>query len=290
MNPGSDFFTPESITSWIAAAAPMLTPVSTALNAHPAVAIRAVEGADSGLQSVSADALVVGSEARVAVAADRRVVQALATGGEAVRQALLQSPLTGCTSVLDATLARSGWNPLDPAQSGNFPAFARYLALLTQSGFFPAPPSRSEKQTSLENGGHPPSVAKAVAAMLPDLSERDRSRVTGSILDLAHRVLDGTNMKNVHADGYATLFVQQVLAVGTASIEAHLHWCQAVMRFDRKSNKATVTEAYYSVFKVQRFTFSLPLNLWPAKAPVVAREKITDVETWIRNNSCLAQS
>lgn len=235
-----------------------------------------------GIALVDASSLVIGAAADTALAADRRVVQAMPQGPEPTLTALRLSPLTGCTSIMAQALARSGWNPTDQAQAGNPVGLQRYVLALVQSGMFALPPQTSRNELNLLRYSNPELMARAIASLLPDVNTTDRNRVARAILQTAHGVFDdGGN----HASARATLFVQHALAVDAQRIQVHLHWCQAVMVFDRKTNKGTVTEERQSQFNVDRISFSMRMDTWPSRAPEIARQKITDVESWLKASS-----
>ncbi|WP_426702016.1 hypothetical protein ACPPVV_03100 [Rhodanobacter sp. Col0626] len=260
-----------SIGAWIASASPV--PLGSL-------------GIGASINGIKSDSMIAGPQAEAALAADRCVVKASASGADAEWVAAFRlSPLTGCTSVLSRALAQSTWNPL-ANMGGEYLAFQLYLDRLNAMQFFDGPPARSESAVNLLDYRNSDAMAKAIASLLPDMDVRDRNRVTRSIMTMAHSVFDGGDGSY---SGSATMFTQHVLAVAETHVQAHLHWCQAVMRYDREKKKNVVHESRQSRFVVQRFTFTLSMDRWAAKADEVARQKITDVETWLASTSRLRQ-
>jgi hypothetical protein len=237
----------------------------------------AVRGA---IQSVNASSLIFGPDAPQALARDRAVVAARASGFDALVLALRMSPLTGCTSVMDIALTRSGWNPLDPRQTGNHDAFARYAAMLTDTPFFDRPPTLSHNGLNLLGYRDPQSMVRAIAALLPGTTPQEQQRVSDSILDMTHNVFGGGG-----GDARATLFVQQALAVNANLIAVNLYWCQVMMHYERHSNKGSVSVDMQSIFDVERVALNFPVANWAQYAEAVARQKVTDVETWLQQTA-----
>lgn len=236
-----------------------------------------------GIVNISSSSILIGSVVDNALAADRRVVTAMSQGGEQLLAALRASPLTGCTSIMSTALTQSGWNPADPGQVNDPSGLGRYQTALMQSDMFGVPPQVRSDRLNLLDYSNSEMMTRAIASLLPYVTTSDRNRVTRSILDTAHRVFDGGGD---HGSGRATLFVQHALAIEPQRIEVHLHWCQAVMVLDRKKKKGTVTESRQSEFNVTRTTFSMRMDRWEDKASEIARQKITDVETWLKATSC----
>lgn len=236
--------------------------------------------AAGGIASVNASSLVFGAGAAQALTLDRAVVAAQSAGFNAVVAALRLSPLTGCTSVMDIAMTQSGWNPLDPRQSGNHDAFARYAAILTDAPFFDHPPTFSSNTLNLLDYKDPQTMVSAIAAQLPGTTPAEQRRVANTILDLAHNVFSGGG-----GDARATLFVQQALAVTNDRIAVNLYWCQVMMHYERHSNKGSTSVEMQSVFNVERILLTFPIANWAPYAEAVARQKVTDVETWLQQTS-----
>jgi len=236
-----------------------------------------------GIQSVNASALILGPDARRALDQDRAVVAAQNDGFTALVTALRQSPLTGCTSVMDLALSSSGWNPIDPRQIGNHEGFARYVHDLAATPFFNAP-SFGNNELNLQAFPNPQAMVGAIASAMPGITDRDQQRVVNAILSLSHNVF-GQGGDNIHADAQATLFAQQALTVGNQDIVANLYWCQVIMHYEKHTNKSSVSVSSQSLFRVEHVWLTFPTSRWAAYAEEVAKRKVTAVDEWLKQNS-----
>ncbi len=258
-----------------------LTAVSDPIAMTLADAARAVMPAAvaaGGITSVNASSLIVGADAAHALELDHSVVAAQRQGFDALVTAFGQSPLTGCTSVMDLALSGSGWNPLDPRQTGNHDGFARYVSIIAATPFFDRPPGFVRNSLDLRNYRNPPALVGGIAALLSDITETDKRRVVNAILDMTHAVFNGNGDTR---SAQATLFVQHAVAVNAGKIAVNLYWSQAMMHYERHSSKTSVSVETQSVFNVERVSLSFPTVNWLQYAEAVARRKVTDVQTWL---------
>jgi hypothetical protein len=259
-----------------------------ALSSNAGFAIEAVRrlapaiAAAGGIGSVNASSLILGSGSAQALARDRAVVSAQPQGFDAVLVAFRESPLTGCTSVMDIALRDSGWNPLDPRQAGNHDGFSRYVANMMGTPFFNRPPGFTANTLDLRQFRDPPAMVRAIAGLLPDTGPVDQQRVTRSILDMAHNVFGSGGDSG---SARATLFVQHAVSPTAAAILVNLYWCQVMMHFERHSSKSSVSVEVQSIFNVERTTLTFPTGNWAQYAEAVARRRLTDVETWLRQTA-----
>ena len=258
--------------------------ISDQFAASVAAAARAVMStavAVGGITSVNASSLIVGADAAHALELDHAVVAAQRQSFDTLVAAFKQSPLTGSTSVMDLALSDSGWNPLDPRQASNHDGFARYVSILAANPFFD-PPQFVRNSLDLRNYRDPPALVAGIAALLPDITEADKRRIVKAILDMTHSVFDGGGDSR---SAQATLFVQHAVAVNAGRITVNLYWCQALMRYERHSNKTSVSVELQSVFNVERVSLSFPTVNWPQYAEAVARRNVTDVQRWLQRTA-----
>lgn len=253
--------------------------------AAAARAVMSAAVAAGGIASVNASSLIVGTDAAHALELDHSVVAAQRQGFDPLVAAFRQSPLTGCTSVMDLALSDSGWNPLDPRQTGNHDGFARYVSIVAANPFFDRPPGFVRNSLDLRNYRDPSALVGGIAALLPDITEADKRRVVKAILDMTHSVFDGGGDSR---SAQATLFVQHAVAVNGGKITVNLYWCQALMHYERHSSKTSVSVQVQSIFSVERVSLSFPTVNWPQYAEAVARRKVTDVQTWLKRTAATA--
>ena len=81
------------------------------------------------------------------------------------------------------------------------------------------------------------------------------------------------------------MFAQHALGVDGGRIDVNLYWCQAMMMYEKRSSKTSVSIAQQSIFTVERISLMFRTANWPKYAEAVARRKMTDVETWLSQTS-----
>jgi len=284
-------FGPRGTGETVAAATEAMQPATMArsLPAAAPVAGDAVAGADT--VPMPSSSILIGSDAEATMELDQAVAEALGNPARGARslgdfrhvvEKFKDSPLTGCTSVMDMALTRSGWNPLDPRQAGNYDRFLTYVTILTQTPFFRRPPQRTTNLIQSLQYNDPKALAVQVAYLLPDATPADRARVASTIVHMAHAVFTGSDGSNRAQE---SLFVQHAMTVTDRSINVNLYWSQVYMEYDQKARKSSVSRRESSSLSVERFCLVFPTDSWSKYAKAVAREKITLVSQWLRKTT-----
>jgi len=86
--------------------------------------------------AVPSAAAIGGTNGSKAAAAADAALKAAGSDRDKLIQTLIADPIAGATTVMTLAMGHSGYNPLDPAQAGNYAAYIAYIGDIVKAPFF----------------------------------------------------------------------------------------------------------------------------------------------------------
>ena len=211
---------------------------------------------------------IVGGDAVNYAKADAAIKEAGSDLGELTR-ILTDSPINGCTTVMDIALKHSNYNPLDPEQAGNFAAYLKYVQAIVTAPFFHL--NYADTKTLSERSQNWDNLINGIAGLFDDVTSQDRTRIVTGLKKLAHAATSTSDKSEK-----LNIFSQSAIAQNTSAITVAIFYSDVAMI--EHSGKHTTKQADYTI---NRSVLNFREDQWPVFAPVVAEKQVTRVDDWL---------
>jgi hypothetical protein len=270
---GSD---PQRVSQWLASRNPRLQP---AMLASRGAQYRSFAAAlDAGLAgkpvaAVPSAAAISGKDGTSAAAAADAALKAAGSDRDKLIQTLIANPILGATSVMDLALGHSGYNPLDPAQAGNYAAYIAYVTDIVKAPFFHL--NYSDTKNLHQKSDNWDTLIGNIVELFEGIQGQDQSRIVTGLKQLAH-----TATSTIDKEEKLNVFSQQAISVNTSQITVGIYYSSVSMI--EHDGKHTTRQADYIV---NRAFLTFYTETWPQFAPMVADAKIASANDWLKSMS-----
>lgn len=237
--------------------------------------------ADSDVKWTGSKAMIGGPNLAPHLAADKALATLKADPAtadttsdayKALVDKFIQSPLNGCTTVMDMAMKKSGFNPLDPAQVGNDTKFQAYISQLISAPFFHLESSNTKIMD--ERSSNWDGLIGGVADLFKGITDQDKGKIIDSLKALAHAATATSDTVET-----TNLFVQSAIGVDS-DIAVNIYWSNVGMI--QHSGKHSTDQ---TTFKVVNATLNFRTDQWPGFAPKVAAYQVGLVSDWLTSNN-----
>lgn len=262
----TDQVTTAAVQSWLAAHEPQ---VEFAPRAFAAM----VDALPGGKQVAAVPSgAIIGGDAVNYAKADAAIKEAGSDLAELTR-ILADSPINGCTTVMDIALKHSKYNPLDPTQAGNFAAYLKYVQAIVTAPFFHLNFADTKKIS--EQSQNWDNLINSIADLFDDVTTQDKTRIVTGLKKLAHAATSTSDkMEKLN------IFSQSAIAQNSSAIIVAIYYSDVEMI--EHEGKHTTRQADYTI---NRSVMTFRDDQWPVFAPEVAKRQVTRVDDWLNANN-----
>ncbi|MCP9765179.1 hypothetical protein [Lacihabitans soyangensis] len=198
---------------------------------------------------------------------------------QATLNAFAASPATGCASILEIARVKSGYNPLDPAQTANQGALLNWISevktCISNTLF------SQEYGDNVTIGGAsdwPTYVQQAINTYV-GITDADKSRLQMSVQNLVQAAYSAPNQPEV------VIMVQHAIQANTdGSVSIYFYFTSAVIKYSVGSGKHA-TSSLGSIFNIYRAKLNLNMTEYQSISNQVANTRIELVKNWLNNMS-----
>jgi hypothetical protein len=189
----------------------------------------------------------------------------------AVVELFQQSPLTGCTTLMDMARESAGYfpNSKDPDKN-NQSRYEKMIANMQSCPMFHYLEGETEELHCKESNWN--NLIESIAKLFGDLPQKDIGKITESLLDLAE-----TACSNVGQEQKTSLFVQDAFQVECQETRVIICKSDVTMRYDQGKGY-TIAQTDYII---QRDEFQFYDQLWSSYAGMVADYHIKTFTQWL---------
>lgn len=221
-------------------------------------------------------AAIVGGDAVNYAKADAAIKKAGSNVDELAR-ILADSPINGCTTVMDIALKHSNYNPLNPAQAGNFNAYLKYVQAIATAPFFHV--NFADTKRISEQSQNWDNLINEIANLFDDATSQDKERIAKGLKRLAHAATSTSDKKQT-----LNVFSQSTIAQNSSAISVAIYY--SAVEMIEHQGKHTTRQADYTV---NRSVLNFREEQWPVFAPAVAKRQVTRVEDWLVTNNSVGE-
>ncbi len=255
---------------WLAVRQPSLqmAPLVSLGAQHRAFAANADAAlAGTPVAAVPSAAAITGRDGASSSVADEALKSA--TSRDKLIDTLIQYPILGATSVMDLALKHSGYNPLDPAQAGNYAAYIKYVTDIVQAPFFHL--HYSDQKQLHEQSDNWDQLIGDIVSLFEGIQAQDQTRIVNGLKQLAH-----TATSTSSTEEKMNVFSQQAISVNNTEITVGIYYSSVSMI--EHNGKHTTRQADYLV---NRAFLNFYTETWAQFAPLVADAKVTGAKDWL---------
>jgi len=229
--------------------------------------------ASSGVAAVPSAATVSGKLGQVASAEANKAMAAAGSDVKELTAVLIKNPIAGCTSVMDIALRRSGYNPLDPVQAGNYSSYLAYVTEIVKAPFFHL--NYADQKTLHQSSSDWDKLINSAVELFDGIIAEDKDRIVKGLQQLAHSATATSDTEQK-----LNVFSQQAISVNTNVISVGIYYSSVSMI--EHNGKHTTKQ---SDFVVNRAFLNFRLDEWPSWAGKVAATQTASVDDWLSGNN-----
>jgi hypothetical protein len=219
--------------------------------------------------------VITGKNGRSAATIGDVALKSAGSDVDKLTDALIRNPIVAATTLMGLARKASGYNPVDPAQAGNYPKFNDYVTRMLDAPFFHL--GFSDQKNLHHESSNWDSLIDNIVSLFDGVLSEDKSRIMTGLKQLAHSATstsDKTETMNV--------FCQQAVSVDSSKVTVGIYH-SGVSMIEHKG-KHTTQQADFSVFRAF-LTFNT--ETWPTFAKMVAAKEITSATDWLSSMSSL---
>jgi hypothetical protein len=261
-----------SVTHWLATRDPRYRTPSLASRGREYLSFAANIGTTapgSAVAAVPSAAAISGPNGAQAASQANAALEAAGSDLDKLTKTLIANPILGATSVMDLALTHSGYNPLDPAQAGNFNAYIAYVTDLVRAPFFHL--NYADQKSLHQQSSDWDKLIGDIVSLFEGIQSEDQTRIVAGLKQLAHSATSSSDTEEK-----LNVFSQQAISINTSQITVGIYYSSVSMI--EHDGKHTTRQADYLV---NRAFLTFYTETWPQFAPLVAKTKVSSANDWL---------
>lgn len=190
------------------------------------------------------------------------------------RRIFRESPLQGCTTVLDMARISSGYDPNIDMNGANQDNYRRYLSKVLNCPLFHLKLNTRDEYNRHESSWR--DAINEIADMFTGVVEEDKDKIKQSITNLTNAVTSHRNTKQG-----TSIFSVSALNTAGDNTEAYIYYSDISMCED-KSKGSDCKQTSLNIYKTY---LAFRRDLWPIYADQIFDKHYKAVSDWINDNS-----
>lgn len=246
-------------------------PAAFKCKANAEVTVQAASPEHSTNVAASTAVVLGGSDYK---ADDGAIKDALKKDREKAIKLFKESPLSGCTTVLDMARISSGYDPNVSMDGANQDNYRKYLSKVLECPLFHLKLNTCDRYNRNESSWD--KAIEQISDLFTGVEENDKEKIKQSIKNLTNAVTSNYNTRQG-----TSIFSVSALNTAHNNVEAYIFYSNISM-CESKSKGSDCKQSALNIFKTY---LEFRKDLWPVYAEKIFNVHYEAVDDWITANS-----